>query len=82
MNERIVGRMEYNLYRKTRHSYIYIYVAYSRPNGWADWAEFFCGNSWVGGVVIGKKKIEFFSTFIFFNFFWPRATQGPSASNE
>ena len=35
------------LFNKTRHSYIYIYVAYSRPNVWTDWAEFFCGHSWV-----------------------------------
>ena len=27
------------LYNKTRHSYIY--VAYSRPNGWTKWAEIF-----------------------------------------
>ena len=32
--------------------YIYIYAAYSRPNGWTDWAEFFCGHSWVAGGVI------------------------------
>ena len=38
------------------HSAIYIikqdiriYVAYSRLNGWTDWAEFFCGHSW--GVI-------------------------------
>jgi len=24
---------------KTRH--LYIYIAYSRPNGWTDWADFF-----------------------------------------
>ena len=28
----------WNLYNKTRHSYIYMYVAYSRPNGCTDWA--------------------------------------------
>ena len=39
------------LYNKTRHSYIY--VAYSRANGWSDWAEIFCGHSWVAGGVIG-----------------------------
>jgi len=27
----------------------YIYVAYSRPNDWSDWAEFFCEHSWVAG---------------------------------
>ena len=22
---------------------IHIYVPYNRPNGWTDWAKFFCG---------------------------------------
>ena len=50
---------ENNLYNKTRHSYIYIYVAYSRPNGWTDWAktfdwvEIFCGHYMGGRGVIG-----------------------------
>ena len=26
---------------------IRIYVAYSRPNGWTDWAEIFCKHSWM-----------------------------------
>ena len=34
---------------KQRHSYIYTYVAYSRPNGWTEWAEIFCGHAWVAG---------------------------------
>ena len=34
---------------------IYIYVAYSRPNGWTDWAEFFGGHSWVAG---GRVKTQ------------------------
>ena len=55
---------------------IYIYVAYSRPNGWADWAEFFCGNSWVGGVVIGKKNRIFFNIY-FFQFFLATGNAGP-----
>ena len=25
------------------------YVPYSRPNGWTDWAEIFCGHSGVAG---------------------------------
>ena len=28
---------------------IRIYVPYSWPNGWTDWAEIFCGHSWVAG---------------------------------
>ena len=32
---------------------IYIYVAYSRPNGWTDWADIFWGHSWVAGGVLG-----------------------------
>ena len=62
---------------KTRLIYIikqdsHIYVPYSRPNGWTDWADIFCGHS---GVAEGwhrlKKnskiffKIYFFSTFFF-----------------
>ena len=27
-------------------------IAYSRPNGWTEWAEIFCGHSWVAGNVI------------------------------
>ena len=30
-------------------TFVYIYVPYSRPNGWTDWAEIFCGQSWVAG---------------------------------
>ena len=33
--------------------YIYIYVACSWPNGLTEWAEFFCGHSWVAGDVLG-----------------------------
>ena len=42
------------LYNKTR------YVAYSRPNGWTDWVEFFCGHSWVAGGVLKAKKSNTF----------------------
>ena len=40
------------LYNKTRH--IYIYAAYSWPNGWTDWANIFCG--WG----CAKKNLKFF----------------------
>ena len=39
--------------------YIYIYVAYSRPNDWNDWAAFFCGHSWVKRkfkIVHGQRR--------------------------
>ena len=46
------------------HTYIYIikqdiriYVPYSRPNGWTDWAEIFCGHSWLAGGCYRLKKI-------------------------
>ena len=52
---------------------IYIYVAYSRPNGWTEWAETFCGHSWGG---CQRLKIDFFSQHL--NFFM--ATLGHSAS--
>ena len=48
------------LYNKTRHSYIYIYVAYIRPNGWTDWAEIFWGHSVVAGSSLRLKKYIFF----------------------
>ena len=55
-----------NLYNKTRHSYIYI--AYSRPNGWTDWAKFFCVDThgWPGEGVLYAKKIQIFFQKIFF----------------
>ena len=42
---------------------IRIYVPYSRPNGWTDWAEIFCGHSWVAGGL--KNPIFFFQNFFF-----------------
>ena len=62
---------------------IRIYVPYSRPNGWTDWAEIFCGHSGVaGGCFRQKKSIIFLKTFLkkIKNFFFLRATLGPSAS--
>ena len=62
------------LYNKTRH------VAYSRPNGWTDWAEICVNTQGWPGSVRGYKKIRN----IFFNFlktFFSRATPGTSASS-
>ena len=54
-----------NLYNKTSHS-IRIYVPYSRLNGWTDWAEIFCGHSWVaGGCYRLKNNSKFFFQIIF-----------------
>jgi len=44
---------------------VYIYVAYSRPNGWTDWAEICCGHSGVAGGVIGFKKSKFVKNIFF-----------------
>ena len=55
----------YYLYDKTRHSLIYVCVAYSWPNGWTDWADIFCGHSWKAGGFI---------------FVFPQAMPGPSTS--
>ena len=38
----------------------------------SDWAEFFCGHSWVVGGCYRLKKSKYF---------FPRATPGPSASH-
>ena len=55
-------RLTFNryLYNKTRHSYIYIYIAYNRPNGLTEWAEFFCGHLWLAGGCFRLKKVQFF----------------------
>ena len=63
----------FNLYNKTRHSYIY--VTNNRPNGWTEWAEIFCGHSGVPGGVL-----EFFFFKNLFYKFFSRATLCPSAS--
>ena len=52
-------RIEKYLNNKTKHSY----VPYSRPNGWTEWAEIFCGHSWVVRGCLRLKKSN-----IFFNF--------------
>ena len=49
----------------------HIHVEYCRPNGWTDWAEFFCGHSSVAGGMLKTKnsKTCFFSkkNWIFWN---------------
>jgi len=67
-----------NIYVIKQDIRIYIYAAYGWPNNCSDWAEIFCGHSWV-------KKIEFFFqtllkkffliiSFIFLEKNFPRAT--------
>ena len=61
---------------KSIYSFIYIlkqdirtlYVAYRRPNGWTDWAEIFCGHSWVAAGCYRLNKIlkSFLQIFLFF----------------
>ena len=53
------------------------------PNGWTDWAEIFGGHSLVTGGVLYAKKVQNFQhlkKIFFFEFCFPRATPGPSAS--
>ena len=59
-----------HLHNKTKHSYIYIYVAFSRPNGWTDWAEIFCVHSLVAGGCYKLKNRNFFFKFVFFKIFF------------
>ena len=37
---------------------IHIYISSGRPNGWTEWADIFCGHSWVARLKIKylKKK--------------------------
>ena len=64
----------FNLYNKTRHSYIYIAGQTAEPIG----LKFFCGHSWVArGCYELKKRLTNIS---FFFHFFPSATPGPSAS--
>ena len=39
---------------------IRLYVPYSRPNDWTDWAESFCGHSGVAAGCYRLKKSVFF----------------------
>ena len=65
---------------------IHIYVAYSRPNGWIDWAGMFWGHSWIARECLRLKKSNFFSSnkkkiIIYFLFlFFLRATPGIPAN--
>ena len=43
------------------------YVAYSRPNGWTEWADIFCGHSWLASGFF-RPKNEFVFNFFFVNF--------------
>ena len=47
---------------------IHMYFAHSRPTDRTDWAEIFCGLSWVADMYYRLNK-----------FFFSRATPGPSA---
>ena len=46
----------------------YIYMLFiAGQTGWTDWAEFFCGHSWVAGWgyrVISLKNLNFFQIFL------------------
>ena len=49
-----------------------MYVAYSRPNGWIDWAEICFGHSWVSGRYYRLKinqNFEKILNFLSFHFF-------------
>ena len=35
---------------------LFMYVAYSRPNGWTEWAYNFCGHSWEAGGCYRLKR--------------------------
>ena len=52
-NKNLNRTIRFYLYNKTKHSYIYIYICcvYSQPNDWTDWAEIFCGHSWIKNVI-------------------------------
>ena len=61
---------------------IRMYVPSGRQNGWTEWADFFCGNTWVTWSWHTLKKFDYFETFIFSyccSIFLLRATPGPSA---
>ena len=75
-------KKHHNFKYKTRHSNLYIYVAYSRPSGWTEWADIFCEHSWVAGGCYRLKKIRtFFSKYVF-QVFFPRATPGPAGQTD
>ena len=53
----------YIIKKEIHFIYIYIYVAYSRPNGLTDWAEMFYGHSRVAGWCHRLKNWLFFKIF-------------------
>ena len=57
----------------------HIYVPYSRPNGWTDWAEILCGHSGVAGGCYRLKNRNFFFLFekFFFQIFFFTGNAGP-----
>jgi len=44
---------KYPFYKIKQDIRIYIYVAYSQPNGLTEWADIFCGHSGVAGGGLG-----------------------------
>jgi len=54
---------QYNQYNKTRHWFL---CSLWRPNGWTEWADNFCGYSWVAWGRHRLKKIDFFFKIIIF----------------
>ena len=46
------------------------------PNSWTEWADIFCGHSWVAGGCYRLKKTKK----MFFQIFFSRATPGLLAS--
>ena len=67
MDERIFGRMDV-IYQIKQDIPIYILHITGQTVGPIG-LSFFCGNSWVGGGVIGKKKSNFFQHLFFSNLF-------------
>ena len=50
---------------------ICVYVPYSRPNGWTEWADFFlCGYSWVGQRLKERFECKHENYNIFVKFFF------------
>ena len=48
----------------------------SRPNGWTEWADIFCGHSGIPGGCFRLNKFEFFfPKFFFSKFFFLWATR-------
>ena len=74
MDERIFGRMDV-IYQIKQDIPIYILHITGQTVGPIG-LSFFCGNSWVGGGVIGKKNRIFFNIY-FFQIFFATGNAGP-----